>query len=104
MKVKIRYNSYVPKLFGWNGITLYPFIFITQSEKEAKKSRRLHHEWIHIKQIREKGFLYFYTTYILQAFFNLLKYRNIKKAHNNMDFEKEAYSKQKKIKLPKDLV
>lgn len=104
MKVKIKYNSCVPRIIGRDGIILYPFIFITSSEKETKKTRLLHHEWIHVMQIRKCGFFYFYTSYISQAFFNLLKYRNLKKAYRNITFEKEAYSKEKKIKLPRELI
>lgn len=103
MKVKIRYNSSVPKLFGWDGITLYPFIFMTISKHKAIKSRLLHHEWIHILQVRKHGFFRFYFSYIMQSFVNILKYRNLKEAYRNISFEKEAYLKEKKIRLPKIL-
>jgi len=103
MNVKIRYNSWVPKLVGWNGITLYPFIFMTTPKHKSRKSRLLHHEWIHIMQVREHGFFKFYFSYLVQAFVNVLKYRNLKKAYRNISFEKEAYLKEKKIKLPKRL-
>ena len=104
MKIKIKYNSWVPRLMGWDGITLYPFIFTTLSKKEAKKTKLLHHEWIHVKQVRKDGFFKFYFFYIYQAFFNLLKYKNLKKAYRNISYEKEAYSKEKRIKLPKEAI
>ena len=104
MKMRIKYNSWVPRLIGWDGITLYPFIFMTFSERKSKKTRLLHHEWIHVKQIRKEGFFKFYLSYISQALFNLLKYRHLKKAYENISYEKEAYSKEKKIKLPRELI
>ena len=104
MKIKIRYNSSVPRFFGFEGITLYPFVFMNKSEKEAKKTKLLHHEWIHVKQIQEEGFFRFYLSYIFQIFFNLFRYGNLKKAYKNISYEKEAYLDEKRIKLPKELV
>ncbi|MBU2503664.1 MAG: hypothetical protein KJ879_01245 [Nanoarchaeota archaeon] len=104
MKIKIKYDSWVPQLMGWDGITLYPFIFMTFSEKKAKKTKLLHHEWIHVNQVRKEGFFKFYFSYISQALFNLLRYGNLKKAYRNISYEKEAYSKEEKIKLPRELI
>ena len=77
---------------------------MNKSEKEAKKTKLLHHEWIHVKQIQEEGFFRFYLSYIFQIFFNLFRYGNLKKAYKNISYEKEAYLDEKRIKLPKELV
>jgi len=101
MNVKIIYSSWVPKLFKRKAIVLYPYIFISKTEKEAKKLRILHHEWMHILQIRKEGLFKFYLKYVGEWFVNLFK--DYKNAYLNISYEKEACFKEKKINLPKPL-
>jgi hypothetical protein len=103
MKVKVRYNSNVPKIFGFTGITLYPYIFITVSKKESNKRNILKHEWIHIEQVRREGFFKFYLIYLYEFFTNLFRYKRIYKAYRNISYENDAYKNEKKVKLPKKL-
>jgi hypothetical protein len=91
MKVREVYNSIIPKIFGAQAITLYPFIFYY----DYTPNRALrNHEYIHIKQIRRDGFLKFYLSYILIY----LWFRIIGKSHNvaylSIPYEKEAYKNQ----------
>jgi len=54
MKIRIRYNHWYPGAIGRRAIVLYPYILIGLSANEAKTHHLLHHEWIHIQQIRKK--------------------------------------------------
>lgn len=54
-------------------------------------------------QVRKEGFLKFYLKYVYEFFVNLFRYGKINKAYRNISYEKEAYKKEKKIKLPKHL-
>ncbi|TKJ17905.1 hypothetical protein CEE44_05285 [Candidatus Woesearchaeota archaeon B3_Woes] len=103
MKIKIRYNHWLPRLFKKNGITLYPYIFIRHSEPISFKKRITHHEWIHIIQIRKKGFFQFYFKWLIELLINILKYKNYNKAYKNISYEVEAYKNMFKIKIPKKL-
>ena len=101
MKVEIKYNSWIPRLLRRNAITLYPKVLISKTKKEAKRRHILNHEWIHVLQIRKEDFLKFYLNYLGEWFCNLFKCFN--RAYLNISYEKEAYSKQDTIKLPKKL-
>ena len=103
MKVRIRYNCWYPRCIGFRGTVFYPYVLISTSRVEAKKKRILHHEWIHIQQIRREGFLNFYCKYISEWLFNFIKYGNMSKAYKNISYEKEAYANEKTFKLPKNL-
>jgi hypothetical protein len=85
------------------GFVLDPFVLISFSEKEAKKKRVLHHEWIHVLQMREEGVLKFYCRYFCEWVVNLLSFWNFRKAYRNISYEKEAYSMVKRVRLPRKL-
>jgi hypothetical protein len=103
MKARIRYDHWFPKLIRRRGIVLYPFVLISFSEPEALRTRILHHEWIHIRQIRRDGYLRFYCVWLGQLVKNLFRYKNYDKAYRNISYEVEAYKKMRLIKLPKVL-
>jgi hypothetical protein len=104
MKIKIKYNHWYPRHIGRRGIVLYPYVLISLSENDAKTRHILHHEWIHVQQVRRYGFLKFYCMYFYEWFINVCRYGNMKKAYSNISYEKEAYAKQDTIKLPESLV
>ena len=87
-------NSRIPKIIGnilkieFDGITIYPFIFLKYSKK---KGPIYHHELIHIEQIKETYIIGFYPIYFLNFFYNLYKYKKIKEAYLAIWFEREAY-------------
>lgn len=70
-------------LGGYDGITLYPFIFMTKTARTNKAIVK--HELIHVDQIRREGWFKFYIKYI---------YFNIKFGYRNNPYEIEAYSRQ----------
>lgn len=93
MKVKLVYNSLIPKILRVEAITLYPFIFIRFSKDTTNLivNRIYKHEMIHVRQIRRVGFFNFYFDYIYEFFINLFKYRNWSQAYLNITYEIEAY-------------
>ncbi len=84
----------VPK--GFNGITLFPFIFLI--DKNLKNDYILiHHEKIHLQQQKEMFLLFFYLFYGLEWFIKLLKYKSKHSAYLNISFEREAYQNENNL-------
>ena len=74
----------------YKGITIYPFVIVTQ-EEDGRNAVLLNHERIHIRQQLEMLVFPFFVWYFLEFFIRLILYRNWKKAYYNISFEKEAY-------------
>ena len=100
MKIKIKYNLRYPRYIGKRGIVLYPYVLISLSEHEARKQYVLHHERIHVQQVRKNTILKFYFIYLYERIINVCKYWNLSKAYRNISYEKDAYERQNSIKLP----
>ena len=72
MKIRRKYNNWIPKLINVHAITLYPFILFSRSVPELK-TRLLHpeylfkHEYVHIEQVRRLGWLKFYFRYLIES-------------------------------------
>ena len=82
-------NRYlVPK--GFSGITLYPFIF-TNDPKLLKDAQFINHERIHLAQQRELLVIFFYIWYAVDFILKYIKYKDKKRAYQNIIFEREAY-------------
>lgn len=75
---------------GFAGITLYPFVFLSD-KKHLTNKPLLNHECIHLEQQRELFVIGFYLWYLLEFLWKLAKYRNKDKAYRNVCFEREAY-------------
>ena len=86
MKIKYCYNNYIPKLLGVGGITLYPFVLFADVNPSKVMIR---HEAIHVKQIREVGFIYFYTSYLLFYFAYLMMLKNHNKAYESIPSDRD---------------
>ena len=84
----------VPK--GFNGITLFPFIFLID-KKLKQDSVLIHHEKIHLQQQKEMFIIFFYLFYGLEWFIKLLKYKTKHSAYLNISFEREAYQNENNI-------
>lgn len=94
-------SKLVPK--GYAGITLYPFVFLRDTEEEIIKKRGLkgynkliNHEKIHLAQQLELLVIFFYILYVLNFIFNVI--RGSTKAYKDIIFEKEAYDKENDLK------
>lgn len=78
----------IPK--GYNGLTLYPFVFLKYDY--LKKDKVLvNHEKIHLSQQLELLIIPFYLFYILEFVVRLCQYKNWHAAYRNISFEREAY-------------
>ncbi len=79
-----------------NGMTLFPFILI--SNKELKKDPVfMNHEHIHLRQQLELLIVFFYLFYLLHYFFNRIKYKDHDKAYRNICFERESYTNESNL-------
>lgn len=80
---------FVPK--GYDGITLYPFVFLN-NEQQKRNKVLLNHEQIHITQQKELLVLFFYLWYVIEFFIRLQVCKNWSIAYKNISFEQEAYA------------
>ncbi len=92
MKVKARYNHWLPKALKVYGITLFPWVLYSESKKEVRESSLFGHELIHVRQIRAVGWLYFYWTYWWDYLRDRLKGMSPDDAYMHNYYEAEAYA------------
>ncbi len=79
----------IPK--GYNGLTIYPFVFL-KKEQFKQDMILINHEKIHLKQQLEMLIIPFYVFYFLEFLIRLIQYKNWNKAYRNISFEREAYT------------
>ena len=96
MKPRIYENSIVPRLLSWffpvGAIVLWPFIFCRTRLQGVMRN----HELIHFEQYRELWVIGFYAVYLYDWLRGLWKYKDTKKAYQQIRFEQEAYANQDK--------
>lgn len=80
---------FIPK--GYNGLTIYPFIFLKNVELK-EDSILINHEKIHLRQQLELLIGPFYLFYFLEFLIRLIQYKSWHKAYRNISFEREAYN------------
>ena len=73
------------------GMALYPFILV-KKPNYRQDPVFINHEKIHLAQQLELLLIGFYILYLLNYFYNLIKYLNHDKAYMDIVFEKEAYT------------
>lgn len=96
MKPKVRFSSLV--MMG-SGIMLFPYALVTKKLENKYKGKIVaNHESIHFYQAIETWVIGFYLLYFYYLFINFFKYGTLKKAYQNIPFEKEAYSNQYDLK------
>jgi hypothetical protein len=78
------------------GITLYPFVVLTD-KRDKKNLVLLNHEKIHVRQQIEMLVLPFFLLYMLEFLIGYIKYKNWQNAYKNISFEREAYSNEKDL-------
>ncbi|MGC1205252.1 MAG: hypothetical protein WA839_10245 [Flavobacteriaceae bacterium] len=79
----------IPK--GYNGLTIYPFVFLKKAELK-QDSILMNHEKIHLRQQLELLICPFYLFYFLEFLIRLIQYKSWHKAYRNISFEREAYA------------
>lgn len=92
--IVVVFKYLIPK--GYRGLTLYPFVIIS-NEKDRSDSTFLNHEKIHIRQQVEMLVFPFYVWYIIEYLFRLIQYKDRRKAYFNISFEREAYANEKDL-------
>lgn len=80
----------------YKGITIYPFVIVTQ-EEDGRNAVLLNHERIHIKQQLEMLVLPFFVWYGLEFLVRYFLCRSWKKAYRNISFEKESYANEEDL-------
>lgn len=84
----------IPK--GFRGITLFPFIIV--SERDLKRNTvMIYHEKIHIRQQVELLVVPFFAWYGIEFLVRWIQCKDRKKAYRNISFEREAYAKEKDL-------
>ena len=88
MKIRRRFDHWIPRLLKINAIVLYPFILFAEPLKAVRNKRNMYkHEWIHVEQYRREGILKFIITYLWEQFYKGYMYNK---------YELEAGSNQHK--------
>src|SRR5690554_6953564 len=85
---------WVPK--GFDGIAIFPFVFVRDVFWAEKKSF-INHEKIHLRQQIEMFIGFFFIWYGLEFLIRLIQYKNFKTAYRNISFEREAYANEQNI-------
>lgn len=83
------YKNYV-------GLSLWPFIFL-KSDTLRDDKELINHEKIHLRQQRELLIIPFYVLYLFEWLIRAVMYFDTYKAYQNISFEREAYSNERKI-------
>lgn len=99
MKIKAKYNHWIPRLLQVEGIVLFPFMLFANDHDYYihDEPRIMRHELRHVYQIRVEGVLTFYIKYLINYLRNLVTYRNHFNAYWNIWFEIDARSAESKI-------
>ncbi|MGD1843555.1 MAG: hypothetical protein ACFB0B_22085 [Thermonemataceae bacterium] len=99
----IFYITLVVPIFlkGYNGMALYPFILVKRKSL-CTNATFINHELIHFQQQKELLILPFYIFYLINYLWNLLRYRQHRKAYYHICFEQEAYQNEQDINYLKN--
>lgn len=92
--ILIVFKYFTPK--GFRGITLFPFVFL--SDKQDKLNPYfVNHEKIHIRQQLELLVFPFFIWYGIEFLFRWFQCKDRRRAYYNISFEREAYSNEKNL-------
>jgi hypothetical protein len=84
----------IPK--GFRGITLFPFIVVSESDLRQDPVM-INHEKIHIRQQAELLILPFFMWYGMEFLIRFLICQDKNKAYRDISFEREAYANEKDL-------
>lgn len=105
MRIRIKYYHWIPRQLLVVGITLYPWILFSSTKNRIIHSS-IKHEFIHTRQVRLKGWILFYLTYLIswlwQAIRKLFGKLKGKTAYDAISYEIEAYARQDEKLLPEE--
>lgn len=81
---------------GFRGITLFPFIIVSDIELKSD-AVIINHEKIHIRQQLELMILPFFVWYGIEFLVKYVVYKDKNLAYRNISFEREAYGNEKDL-------
>ncbi|WP_313804329.1 hypothetical protein [Flavobacterium sp.] len=81
---------------GFRGITLFPFIVLSQKGDKGNKVL-VNHELIHIRQQLEMLVLPFFVWYFVEYLIRWIALKDRREAYRNISFEQEAYENEKDL-------
>jgi len=84
------YNSNIPKWFGFDGMTLWPFVFVIYS-KSKTPAWLIRHEEVHLRQQKEWFLIGFYVVYLYDYVIGRINGKSHDAAYRAIRFEVEAY-------------
>lgn len=90
MKIRNKWNHWLPKLLKVNAIVLYPFILYKDPWSDKLKGI-IKHEWVHIDQIRRVGVCRYYLSYLLYYVAGRLSKLGHYHAYRSIPWEVVAY-------------
>lgn len=99
MQIRPRYEHWLPRLIKVGAITLYPFVLFAKSASEAMATRVVHHECVHVRQVRTLGWFRFYASYGFQYVLGRLMGMDHNTTYFQIRFEAEAYKTQNEVIL-----
>lgn len=94
MKIKERFNHWIPKLLGVNAIVLYPFVLYRPVNPSEELKR---HEMVHVKQIQKVGVIRFYLSYLTYNLAGMIQGKSFFRAYYDNPYEVEARKAEKPI-------
>jgi hypothetical protein len=79
---------------GFSGLTIFPFIFIRDRNRQDLEVL-INHEKIHIRQQLEFLVVFFFIWYGVEFLIRWVQFKNRYIAYKNIGFEREAYENEK---------
>lgn len=98
MKLRVRYDHWLPKLFKFEAVTIYPFVLFTHPKDFPTTMDTIRHECTHVRQFRAGG-LGFTIRYVWELIVLLCSGRTYDQAIHEISYEVEAYKSEKTLEL-----
>lgn len=98
MRLRLRYEHWIPRALGVQGIVLYPYVLFSGKESGTSLTT-LQHELIHVRQVRANGFFPFYLRYAGEYLKARARGASHEAAYREISFEAEAYRDQARLAL-----
>ena len=82
---------------NYHAITLFPFVFYNGNTMDEREVR---HEMVHMWQQTALLVIFFYLFYLAFWLINIVRYRNLYRAYQEIPFERSAYMLENKSDVP----
>lgn len=91
--VTAKWDHWLPKFLGVEAITIYPWILFSQP-KAYTDVKTIIHECVHVTQVKKKGWLWFYFTYLVFYVRGRFRGMDHDDAYRAIPYEIEAFTLQ----------